>query len=136
AVIQFSLDTRNKAEAKRRRSVEDLKWDAQFNAAEHAGQQTAELHAHNRERAPGLSELVCRYVEHMDRRSRRAFEAQPPVDVKDLRNRKMNAEIELGILQNPQDPRQEEWISLVWDQIEAEAGTCIGDEPMAQNEFF
>ncbi len=133
-VIQFSLNTVDKAEAKRRRSLEDVVWDARFRAAV---PDVSSSHVPDRSpnAMPDLTELVRRYVERTDRNLRLRLSEQPPADLEDLLDRRQDAEMELSVLLTPGDPRQDEWISSTWDQIEVAEETKIGDRGVVRDEF-
>src|SRR5436190_776405 len=79
--IQFSHATTKLAEAKKRRAVEDLKWDLQFEALA-AQQQNAEAghQSTTLKQIPPheVFRLVQEYVERADQRGARQFAQDPP----------------------------------------------------------
>lgn len=121
-IIQYSLDTSSKKEAKSRREIEDVKWSARFEALL-AGQDGSAAPAP----APKLSksqliQLVRDYVDRMDERFHARYAADPP-DC-EAQKAEMQADLEVGvqILQDADDPRAQERLSSVGQRIMAEAG--------------
>lgn len=115
-----SLKTSSLAEAKKLRTVEDLKVDALFAAAEQHTfddgdtSKPVSLHA--------LIEYVRQTVERLDTRSAESLATDPPQDLDELNDRWKEADYERSILANPADPRRDEWISHAADRILSDAG--------------
>jgi integrase len=132
-VVKVSLGTKSKAEAKKLRTIQDLKWDAQFASFE---QQGASPSVPSSKVTVPLADIVRDYVKRMDRKSELAITENGPVNRDELASLVENAEIELGILQNPDDPRQEEWISRAWDRVLQ--STNVSFEPIgsAREQFY
>jgi hypothetical protein len=112
-VIQVSLGTKHKADAKRRRTIQDLEWDARFEALE---QQGTDLTVKTSTTAIPLEDVVRDYVQRMDRKAASRELQHAPTDLHELQAAQDNLQVELGILGDPADPRQDELVSHAWDQ--------------------
>jgi integrase len=115
-VIQFSLQTNNKKEAKKHRDVWDARWSLEFEKAEHcAGEATQPSAPDSPPRSrPVLFEssairLLRDQLEQLDRRAQREHVVDGPASEEE--RREMISEIgeELQILRNVDDPRGGEW---------------------------
>jgi integrase len=115
-VILFSLGTKDLKEAKRRRAIEDLKWDAQFEAAGMASNGPS-AHSTVQPSNAGLIQLVQDYVERSDARSRTLLLVDPPDSSAQRAEMKTNIEIGLGILKNIDDPRGAQVVHAVSTNI-------------------
>lgn len=132
-VVKVSLGTKSKAEAKKLRTIQDLKWDAQFASFERQG---ASPSVPSSKVTVPLADIVRDYVKRMDRKSELAITENGPVNRNELASLVENAEIELGILQNPDDPRQGEWISRAWDRVLKSANVSFEPVGPAREQFF
>lgn len=122
--IKRSLGTTNLAEAKTLRTVEDLKAEALFAAAETA---------HPKVGSSGVSfEMLVEYVretvERLDRRSAESLAFDPPADMDELQERSQDAEYQRSILANPADPRRDELVSRAADRIMSDAGVSVSGQ--------
>jgi integrase len=121
-IIQYSLDTSDKKEAKKRREIEDVKWSARFEAlvAEQGTSSTPAAASTLSKRQ--LIQLVRDYVDSMDERFQTRYAADPP-ESEDQKS-EMRADLEIGvqILENADDPRAQERLSIAGQRIVAEAG--------------
>ena len=115
-LIQFSLQTTDLKQAKKRRSAEDLKWSTRFEAAEHNLAPGA-LFAQAGSPAPAicapLSEqevikLVQEYVEKTDQRSHGNLLRDPPESEEQKADMRADVEMRRQILRNRDDPRADE----------------------------
>lgn len=114
--IKRSLGVTSRVEAKRLRVIEDVKTDALFASLEdHLSSKTISDIAHHHVSIEMLTEHVRKTVTNLDQKNAERFLADPPIDNDDQRERLLNASIELGILQNLNDPQREEWISRAMD---------------------
>ena len=102
-IIQYSLDTSDKKDAKKRREIEDVKWSARFEAlvSEQRGSSTPAA-------APTLSkrqpiQLVRDYVDSMDERFQARYAADPPESEDQKSQMRADLEIGLQILENADD---------------------------------
>ena len=122
--VRLALGTDSPKEARRRRTLEDARTDAMFRDAEKgikpgAGRAGASLDT--------LTDYVRETVEAMDRKSAERLALAPPTDKDKLADMVQDAEIELGILTDPGDPRQDEIVSLVTDRIAYANGADLTD---------
>jgi len=124
-----SLKTSNLAEAKKLRTVEDLKLDALFTAA--AEKKAAALGSSVEHKTcvslDTLIEYVRKHVSEGDQRSAEEFVTNPPVAQSERYDLWREADIDREILTNPEDPRQDEWVSLTKRRVLAQADAEIGD---------
>ena len=140
--IQFSLDTGDLKQAKKRRSAEDLKWDAQFDAAQ-ASSATAETSDGKFTPSlpgPPLTEreairLVQDYVERTDERARHRLANNPAVSEREKADMVADVEIGAQIVRNRDDPRGDELIYSAGQKIlgAAERGP---DDPTLDDQAF
>ena len=124
--IKRSLGTTNLAEAKILRTIEDLKAEALFAAAETA---------HPKVASSGVSlamlvEYVRETVERLDKRSAESFAVDPPADLDEQQERWKDADYERFILANPADPRRDEWVSNTANRILSETGASVGGQAL------
>ena len=121
-IIQYSLDTSDKKEAKKRREIEDVKWSARFEAlvVEQGGSTTPAAASTLSKRQ--LIQLVRDYVDSMDERFQTRYAADPPEN--EDQKSEMQADLEIGVqmLENADDPRAHERLSIAGQRIVAEAG--------------
>jgi integrase len=122
--IQFSLRTRNLAQAKKLRAAADVQWDARFEAAEgdpiHPGGDTSP--PLGRFDPAGLLDLVRDYVTRKDEEARRLQIADPPQNDTELREMQIEAEWQAQTARIPFDPDLDEWISRAGRDILETAG--------------
>jgi integrase len=137
--VQLSLDTTSLTQAKKLRTVKDLEWDAQFEAAEKkaAASQAGSNSALHPTKAPVLSErevveLVRDYVERMDERFRGQLTDQPPESEQVKADLKMDDELDIQILRNRDDLQADMWISKTGEEILEAAGESIDDPAIPQ----
>ena len=130
--IQVSLDTTDLADAKKRRAVEELKWNARFDtvADEDCSSHTEIVPAQSR---TGLMELILKHVETTDARSRGQFLSDPPETMSQKAEMRIDAETGLGILKNLDDPRGAELVHAASLQIIKGAPNQVGQQPQ---DFF
>ena len=131
-IIQHSLDTTNLKEAVKLRALEDLKWSAQFEAAEKGTGSTSTTKVPSGTTAvgPPLSErevtrLVVQYVEREAARSHKSMSADPPENEQQKKEIKTEIEIAIGMLRNRDDPSGDEWVARVSDKILNAAGATV-----------
>jgi hypothetical protein len=132
AVVQVSLNTRSKAEAKKRRTIQDIEWDARFAAME---QDDLKPTITLQKGSVPLEDLVRDYVRKMDKKAETRLHEHAPQNVEERAAAQENIQYELGILSNPADPRREEWISQVWDRILKEASVQFEPVGLAREQF-
>ncbi|MBU3077813.1 DUF6538 domain-containing protein [Sphingomonas quercus] len=122
--IRKALGTDSPKEARRRRVVEDARADAMFRAAEKgirpgSGRAGVSLDT--------LTGYVRETVETMDRKASERLALAPADSEQKLAGRLEDAQIELGILTNAADPRQDELVSLAADRIAHANGVDLTD---------
>ncbi|MFA7440486.1 MAG: DUF6538 domain-containing protein [Sphingomonadaceae bacterium] len=122
--IRLALGTDSPREARRRRNLEDARTDAMFREAEKgikpgAGRVGVSLDT--------LTQYVRETVEAIDRKSSERLALSPPTDRQILADMVEDAEIQLGILTNPGDPRQDEFVAQVTDNIAYGKGAELTD---------
>lgn len=122
--IRLALGTDSPKEARRRRTLEDARTDAMFQDAEKgiqpgAGRVGVSLDT--------LTQYVRETVETMDRVASERLAVNPPADKHELAYLVQDAEIEIGILTNPEDPRQDELVSGATDRIAYAKGAELTD---------
>ncbi|WP_420505333.1 DUF6538 domain-containing protein [Nitratireductor aquimarinus] len=122
AFIKRSLGVTARADAKRLRTIEDLKVEAMFAAAEQGRLPVIHFSKTGSVSLAMLTEHIRKTVAALDERSVQQFCEEPPVDRDDLKERLENASAELSILTNPADPRRDEWISGMFQRIVGELG--------------
>lgn len=122
SVIQFTLATKHKAEAKKLREVHDLTWSARFAAAEAENAEAPEQGAPLSISPEATAELVRAYVERTDSRFERSLTEDGPADRDQLAEARNDADLGLSVLQSPGDPRAGEWVTGVGDRLLKEAG--------------
>jgi hypothetical protein len=122
--IRQALGTDSLKEARRRRAAKDVEVDALFQQAEKGIKPGA---------GPGgvsletLTNYVRETVAEMDRTASKRLAQSPPAS-KDQRNFMVqDAEIEIGILTNPEDPRQDELVSRASDKVAQAHGFKLTD---------
>ncbi len=122
--IRLALGTDSAKEARRRRTLEDARADVMFREAEKgikpgSGRVGVSLET--------LTSYVWENVEEMDRKASARLAMSPPADKETLAYLVQDAEIELGILTDPGDPRQDEFVSRVTDRIVHAHGVSLTD---------
>lgn len=122
--IRLALGTDSAKEARRRRNLEDARTDAMFRDAEKGikpgtGRVGVSLET--------LTGYVRETVETMDRKSSERLALSPPADKRQLADMVEDAQVQLGILTNPGDPRQDEFVASVTDRIAHAQGADMTD---------
>jgi hypothetical protein len=118
--IHQSLDTSSLAEAKRRRALEDIRWDARFRVAADPMANPAK---------PGVSSewvgcashsalaQVQEFVTRLDEQARQRALAAPPANTEEREEMREDIETGIGILRDRSDPRGDEWIDQAEQKI-------------------
>ncbi len=127
--VKVSFGAVTKAEAKKLRSIEDVKFDALI--ASLSGASAAQSIAQGA--VPTVSEAmliehVRQHVAKTDKQNAEEFAKTPPVDPNDLIDRRKDAGIELAIVQNRDDPAHDQWIAHATDRALPSAGATISNE--------
>lgn len=129
--IKKSLGTSDFKEARRLRNIETVRVDALFAQFESGGLVQPIVGAPRANTADiplaVLEEHVRAAVAALDRKAVDRLAVDPPTDAEELREMRLNAEAELGILKNPDDPRRDEWVASFGDRVLREAGADIQD---------
>lgn len=123
--IRRALRTDSLKAAQRLRSIEDARTDAMFLAAERG-------HAPAQSRAGVSLDTLTGYVrdavETMDRKASERLALDPPANREELADMTRDAEIELGILTNPGDPRRDELVARAANRIAHTHGAELADD--------
>ncbi len=122
--IRLALGTDSPKEARRLRTLQDARTDAVFRNAEKGikpgtGRAAISLDA--------LTIYVRDAVDTMDRKASERLAIDPPANKEQLADMVQNAEIQLGILIDPGDPRQDEMVARTTDRIAHVHGAEITD---------
>ena len=123
--IKKSLGVKSHSEAIKLRSIEDVKIDALFAEYEKDGGKQAPL-VGSQNHPISLSmvtEYVRSYVSDVDAKNVEKLVADPAESKKIQHDMYVNAGIELGILNNPEDPRQWQWIDHLTAKILKDLGS-------------
>ena len=133
--IKYSLETSDKSEARKRREVEDLKWRARFESLS-AEQTASSTNDHGRplSRAAAVR-LVREYVERMDRQSRERYERAPADSGDQKTEMRIDAEVDIGILRDPDDRRGDEWTSSAMEELLTTLGVNLDGSAISRQEF-
>jgi integrase len=129
-VIQHSLDTSNFKEAKKRRTVCDLQWDARFEAYSNSGpddKALVQVSAQNSSlSAAELTQLVRNYVERQDQAAKKRDASCHPITANERREMRIEAEFVAQTLQ-ARDDQHHEWIYLAGAEVLKAAGKSFND---------
>jgi hypothetical protein len=122
--VQLSLNTTSLQQAKKLRTVKDLEWDAQFEAAEKksAPAKTGSNSAQAVTKSAALFErevveLVRDYVERMDERFRGRLADDPPESEQVKAEMQIDKELDIQILRNRDDLQADMWVSKTGQEI-------------------
>lgn len=121
--LQYSLETRIKAEAKKRRTIADLEADALFERHEMGLADGVGDNGHDTRRLSFsvLTDHLRRYVDQQDQR----FQGQlneSPTSSEQLADMREEVDRELSALSNPDSPHRAEWVGVTWQRMVNEAG--------------
>ena len=136
--IHQSLETDNLTQAKRRRAVEDLKWDAQFEIARqrlNGGQSLPTGVAADLPSEQAIIRLVQDYVARTDERAQLGFLRDPPSNSEEQAEASRDAEIGLGILTKRNDPRADEMILSAGAKMLSSAQASLDDDAVLFSAF-
>lgn len=131
-----SLKTSSLVEARKLRTVEDLKLDALFSAAAETKAASSKTSADYKTNVSldTLIEYVRKHVREVDRQKAEAFVADPPADKTELYEMWVDADMERDTLSNPEDPNRDNWIDFTKRRVLTLAGATIHD-PMIDAQF-
>jgi integrase len=131
-VGQVSLHTTSLKEAKKRRTLRDLEWDARFEAAAAVGPADA-VNQESQLAAPGepldesaCLELVRNYVERHDREARKREAKVYPITVEERTEMQIEAEVEAQSLR-AHDDLHHQWVHLAGTEALKATGKSFGD---------
>jgi integrase len=137
--IQQSLNTTSLAEAKKRRTLRDLEWDARFDAlkkepaSESANSQPT---ATPTELCEGdLLRLVREYVERKDEEFRKRLVGNPPESEREKAEMRREAKLDGQIMRDRDDPQADQWIYSTGKEILHAAGKSIDDPTLPRAAF-
>ena len=136
AVVQFSLNTTKRAEAKRLREMWDLRLSAEFETASLPaascatslpdGRTLTETHA---------LRIVREYVECRDRRFRDSQHTDGPESVEQRTEIEQDIEYEIQILRDPKDPNGAEYVCSTHRKLTSEVGARPGPGGITEAAF-
>lgn len=129
-VIQFSLNTSDRKEALKLRAIHDVRWDSEFDTLQKAhGALTAAPVPSAIMQPSEIARLVCDYVRGADARRAEAFIVDPPQSEAERRAIRDDADMEISILSNLDDPRSAEFIHAAKTHLfhGAEGGAAVGE---------
>jgi integrase len=133
--IQLSLNTTSLAQAKKLRTVKDLEWDAQFEAAEKkaaSSQAVSVLASKSALSEQEVVELVRDYVERMDERFRGRLAADPPQSEQEKAELRKDKEFDIQTLRYRDDLQADMWVSKMGEEILKGAGRSTEDPAVPQ----
>jgi integrase len=123
-VIQVSLHTTNFKQAKKLRTLRDLEWDAQFEAADPSAFAGEEECLGSGPAAPcqplpktELVELVRDYVERHDRQAEKRDASCYPETAAERAGMRMEAELEAQILRGRDHPQTQQWLYMAGKEV-------------------
>lgn len=129
--IKKSLGTSDPKTARALRNIETVRVDALFAEAEREGVGSASRPTDAMTKNVPfavLEEYVRKAVDAIDRKTADRLTVDPASTSEELKEMQMNAEIELGILKNPDDPRRDEFIGSFGERVLKQAGAQIADK--------
>jgi integrase len=131
-VVQVSLHTTSFKEARKRRTLCDLEWDARFEAATTVGPADA-VNEQYQLAAPGglldesaCLELVRNYVERLDRQAREREAQGYPITAEERTDMQIEAEVEAQSLR-ARDDLHHQWVHLAGTEALKVASKSFGD---------
>jgi hypothetical protein len=107
--IRASLHTSDKVEAKKRRALKDVEWDALFESAEANSDPAPKPETKN------IAALVRSYVERKSAEMKERFVVDPPTDPEIVNERIFEADQTICILRDPVNPELSSWVTRVGD---------------------
>jgi integrase len=129
-VIQHSLETSNFKEAKKRRTMYDVQWDARFEAYSTSGpddKASVRVSAQNSSlSAAELTQLVRDYVERQDQAAKKRDAICHPITANERREMRIEAEFEAQTLQ-ARDDLHHQWIYQAGAEALKAAGKSVND---------
>lgn len=132
-VIQYSLDTSDKAEARRRARIEDLKADKWFDELEAgtavAASDRSNLTAPRRVSLDELVEHARDLVDKEDQRRARRLLVDPPDDEDQRRDMLEDVGTERTIIQTPTHPDRQRLVETTAAKIADRAGIDLSEQP-------
>jgi hypothetical protein len=139
--IQQSLNTTSLAEAKKRRSIRDLEWDARFDGLQK--DVTSGPHSAKSQPAANSSQLsesdllrlVRDYVERKDQELHKYFVGDPPQSEREKAEMVMDARLDAQIMRDRDDPQADQWIYSTGKEILQRVGQSIDDPSLPHATF-
>ena len=136
--IQQSLKTTSLAEAKKRRTLRDLEWDARFAALKKEASDCANSAptAGPAELSEGdLLRLVRDYVERKDEEFRKHLVGNSPESEREKAEMTREAKQDAQIMRDRDDPQADQWIYSLGKEILQAAGKSIADPTLPRAAF-
>lgn len=132
AVVKTSLRTRDKSEAKKRRTVEDIKFDARATHFLSPGSASDIASTQSTSTIDDLLDYVRLAVSMRDQRSAHALIADPPRSAMEKKELVIDADIEFQILDDPDDPRGDLAIHSFITRVMKDADVSLPSQLMPQ----
>jgi len=139
--VQNSLNTTSLAEAKKRRALRDLEWDARFDALEDAAPPPKSAKSLPTVNSTKLSDgellrLVREYVERKDKEFSKSFAEDPPQSEREKAEMRAETGFDAQTLRDRDDPQADEWIYHTGKEILQQAGKSIDDPDLPHRVAF
>lgn len=115
-LIRVSLGTRDKTEAKKRRALKDVEWDARFDALEASEATTIAV-----AEVADITAVVRAYVDRKTAELDKRLSVDPPTDPDIRRDRIVEADQTISTLRDPANPELDAWVSRIGKEILSEA---------------
>jgi len=140
SVIQFSLDTTSIQEARKRRTVCDIQWDARFEACSISGPNGDAPVQEPPKNSPlskaELVQLIRNYVERQDHAAQKYYASDPPVTAAERREMRIETEVELQTLRAREDQVAWQWMDVVGREILKPVGKAPNDPQVPADELW
>ncbi len=131
-----SLKTSSLAEARKLRTVEDLKLDALFSAAAESKALASGSSADYKLNISldTLIDYVRKHVSEVDKEKAETFAVDPPANQSERHELWVDADMQRDALTNPEDPNRATWVDFTKRRVLAQAGATIVD-PTVEAQF-
>jgi hypothetical protein len=127
-VIQLSLQTTSLKEAKKRRTLCDLQWDARFDAYSNSSPDNENLQTSAVSHPVSQSELVQLVRDYVERQGRRAEQqAVAPDNAAERAEMKMEEEFVAQTLRVPENQQTQEWVYHAGNDVLEAVGKSFDD---------
>jgi len=139
-VVQVSLHTTSLKEAKRRRTLRDLEWDARFDVVGAAEEETCLGEGPSVPSTPmaesELLQLVRDYVERRDQAAQKRERSCYPANADETTEMRIEAEVEAQMLRARDDVPTLQWIDQASEEVLTPLGKALYGPEMPTDAFF